>query len=143
MGLFIKAPTDGARQRALSEVAGSYGHPELLENPRKWRSWPEQGRESTKNPTLWKAWGFFQGITAHAGKELINNFLLLGWHFHTGRFGASRVELKLWPKCLPGCVCQSLGKRQHTEVKLWSLTWPQRPAAWLSVPASSSVNVGP
>lgn len=58
LGLFIKAPTDRARHRALSEVSGSYGYPELLETPRKQQSWPEQGRESIKNLTLWKAWVF-------------------------------------------------------------------------------------
>lgn len=74
---------------------------------------------------FWNTWVFL-GITAYACKDLINNFLLLGWHFHTGQFLVSWAELRTLLNCLPGSIYWSLGNKQHAEVKLWNHTWLQR-----------------
>lgn len=62
---------------------------------------------------------FFSGYnTAHADRELTNNFLLPGWHFHTSQFKASWAVPQVYSVVSPGAIFQSPGNTQQAEVKL-------------------------
>lgn len=62
---------------------------------------------------------FFLGMTAHAGKDLGNNFSLLGRHFHTGQCLASCVVLRQLFYRLPCGYVSVPWDQQHARVKLW------------------------
>lgn len=79
LGSFITAPADRGRWRALSEITGACGYTELWKNPRKRQS--GHSREDSAVRAFLGERGFFLSITAHADKDLINDFWLLGWHF--------------------------------------------------------------